>query len=164
VAVLILPSLFLRELLNTNMSLIELGIFLCTTLSVVLFYAVSQRELYPDWKKRLKDFPALFSLGIGMCLVNARAVLEGLFGYESDFVRTPKYNITRKRESWSKKNYVTRKQKSVFVPLVFAIYSSLTLMGAIFTNHWASIPFVLIFVFGFGGIVGLSRVHSQVPR
>ena len=32
-----------------------------------MFYLVSQRELYPDWRTRLRFLPFLMSVGIGLC-------------------------------------------------------------------------------------------------
>ena len=70
------------------------------TLSVCNFYMVSQRELYPDWKTRLKYLPFLMSIGIGLCVNNTRAVLEALFRKQSEFARTPKYGIERDSDEW----------------------------------------------------------------
>jgi hypothetical protein len=47
----------------------------------------------------------LLALGIGMSLSNARAVLEGLLGKETSFVRTPKYRIESSADGWKEKKY-----------------------------------------------------------
>ena len=64
----------------TEMLLIDVPLFFAATLSVGNFYVVSQRELYPDWRQRLKYLPFLMSIGIGLCVNNTRAVLEAMFG------------------------------------------------------------------------------------
>ena len=38
--------------------------------------------------------PMLLSMGIGMCISNAKAVFEGLTTRGGEFVRTPKYDVT----------------------------------------------------------------------
>jgi cellulose synthase/poly-beta-1,6-N-acetylglucosamine synthase-like glycosyltransferase len=93
-SLLMFPSLVVRFDMGWHeMLLIDVPLFMVATVSVMSFYIVSQREIYADWKNRLKVLPMLLSLGIGMSWNNARAVLEGLFGRDASFVRTPKYRI-----------------------------------------------------------------------
>ena len=66
---------------------------------------MSQRELYADWRQRLKYLPFLMSIGIGLCVNNTRAVLEAIFGKQSEFARTPKYGIERDSDEWVGKKY-----------------------------------------------------------
>jgi cellulose synthase/poly-beta-1,6-N-acetylglucosamine synthase-like glycosyltransferase len=56
----------------------EMVIFGLTTLSIFAFYLTAQRELYPDWRWRMRDIPFILALGIGMCVNNAWAVTEAL--------------------------------------------------------------------------------------
>ena len=37
--------------------------------------------------------PMLMAVGVGLTIINTRAVLEALFGVETAFARTPKYAI-----------------------------------------------------------------------
>ncbi len=37
--------------------------------------------------------PMLMAVGVGLTIINTRAVLEALFGVETSFVRTPKFAI-----------------------------------------------------------------------
>lgn len=162
VALLLLPSLLLRHLVGwASIDLLEVVAFVSTTASISIFYMVSQRELYPDWKWKLKDIPALLSLGIGMCVSNASAVFEGLIGRSSDFIRTPKYNIRSQTDAWRRKIYAGRKPSSWKTQLVFALYSLLTLSIATLLNNWVALPFILMFVFGFSYIAGLSLLHNS---
>ena len=80
-SVLMFPAMYVRYNMGwTEMLLIDVPLFAAATLSVCNFYMVSQRELYPDWRSRLKYLPFLMSIGIGLCVNNTRAVLEALFG------------------------------------------------------------------------------------
>jgi cellulose synthase/poly-beta-1,6-N-acetylglucosamine synthase-like glycosyltransferase len=160
VAVLLLPSLFLRDNISINLGLIEICIFLATSLSISFFYAFSQRELYPDWRWRMRDLPALLSFGIGMCASNARAVLDGIFGHESEFIRTPKYDIRSGGDSWVRKVYARGNRRNWRLHAAFCLYSLATLATAAFESHWAAVPFILLFVFGFGYVTGLSFLHA----
>ena len=63
--------------------------------SVILFYAVCQHDLHADWKFRIRNLPMMVSIGVGMCISNAKAVLQGIVGEHLEFYRTPKYSRCR---------------------------------------------------------------------
>ncbi|HSK11036.1 MAG TPA: cellulose synthase family protein, partial [Vicinamibacterales bacterium] len=64
-SVLIFPSMIIRYNMGWyEMLLIDVPLFFAATASIANFYMVSQRELYPDWKTRLKYLPFLMSIGI----------------------------------------------------------------------------------------------------
>ena len=44
------------------------------------------------------------AMGIGMCVSNARAVIEGFFTRGGEFVRTPKYALQQNRDSFVSKS------------------------------------------------------------
>src|SRR5487761_2011415 len=72
-----------------QMLLIDVPLFTASTLSIAVFYLMSQRELFPKtWKQSIKYLPLLMALGIGLTVTNTKAVLEALFGIKSPFVRT----------------------------------------------------------------------------
>ena len=62
-----------------------------------------------DWKTRLRNLPLMMSVGIGICLSNAKAVLQGMTQRKFEFRRTPKYSVVEKDRSWKKKLYRTKK-------------------------------------------------------
>ncbi len=55
-----------------------------------LLFVLGQRELYPDWPRRLRFLPTLLLVAIGLAPANARAILQAIFGRRHTFVRTPK--------------------------------------------------------------------------
>lgn len=70
------------------------------TCSASTFFVFGQRELFgakTGWKTIL-HLPFLMGLGVGICLNNAKAVLEACWSairkQPSEFVRTPKYGVT----------------------------------------------------------------------
>ena len=106
-SILMFPAMYVRYSMGwTEMLLIDVPLFAAATLSFCNFYMVSQRELYPDWKTRLKYLPFLMSIGIGLCVNNTRAVLEAVFARQSgEFARTPKYGIELQSDEWVGKKY-----------------------------------------------------------
>ena len=83
---LLLPAMIVR--FNQGwfqMLYIDLPLWLASTASVSTFYLISQRELYPDWRLRLKYLPFLMSSGIGLSVSNSKAVMEALLGIKIKF-------------------------------------------------------------------------------
>jgi hypothetical protein len=139
----------------------ELIVFFFTTASICLFYLVSQRELYPDWKWRLKDIPLILALGIGMCLNNAWAVAEALLSRKTPFVRTAKYRIESIRDNWKGKIYRTVNSRSLLMEFLFSFYMCASLVVLLKVRNWGAIPYLLLFIAGYLYILSLSLIHGK---
>jgi cellulose synthase/poly-beta-1,6-N-acetylglucosamine synthase-like glycosyltransferase len=139
----------------------ELLIFALTTMSILIFYLVSQRELYPDWRWRARDIPFILALGIGMCINNAWAVSEALFGHETPFVRTAKYRIESFADRWKGKIYRSMRKPSFFVELILSVYMVAALVAIATLRQWAAMPYVALFVVGYMYVFGLSVLHTN---
>jgi hypothetical protein len=129
--------------------IIDMPIFLLASASFSSFYFCAQREIYADWKKRLKYIPFLMSLGMGLSVNNAKAVLEALLGFDTEFRRTPKYRIESNRDQWKDKRYRGQIDMLVLIELALGIYFSVTLYFAIVSGLYFSIPFIILFQVGF---------------
>lgn len=55
-----------------------------------LLFVMSQQVLYSDWLRRLRHFPTMVLVAIGMAPSNSRAILQAVSTREHPFVRTPK--------------------------------------------------------------------------
>lgn len=161
-AALQLPNMFLRKQIDRpELLLLDVPLFLATSGSIVLFYLTTHRALYQDMWGAIKRLPLMMALGIGLSLNNARAVLEGLFGGDSEFVRTPKHGVTQKKESWSKKSYRTSKNVYSWIEFMLGIYFVATIGLAMYIGAWVSIPFLLLFMVGFLYVGGLSLFQNN---
>ena len=154
----ILPVVNLRRNLNWNqLIIIDVPLFLLATASVSAFYIVSQRELYSDWASTFKYLPLLMGLGIGLSVNNSFAVVEALANKESEFVRTPKFGIENRKDSWSTKKY--QGDKSVLIPvieLILGFYFTITVIISIIEGIWLTLPFLILFQYGYLYISFLS--------
>jgi len=139
----------------------EALVFGLTTISIFVFYAVAQRELYADWRVRVRDVPLILALGIGMCINNAWAVAEALVGHNTPFVRTAKYRIENFRDRWKGKIYRSVRRPSFFVELFLAAYMTGALAVVVSLGQWAAIPYVLLFVTGYVYVFALSLIHGR---
>jgi cellulose synthase/poly-beta-1,6-N-acetylglucosamine synthase-like glycosyltransferase len=147
-----------------RMLLVDVPIFLCASCSVAVFYICAQRELHPrTWMKEILYLPALLALGVGMSLNNARAVLEAMFNHQSEFTRTPKYGIERKKQPWRSCRYMPLKTILPFIEMAFALYFTYFIWFAVSNGQWLSVPFLLMFQLGFT-YVSLCSISQWLPR
>ena len=140
---------------------VDLPIFASATLSVCYFYWVSQREIGRDALDTLAMIPVVLSVGIGISVNNAKAVLEALLGYDTPFVRTPKYAIKSVGESWTSKLYFRPSTLMTAVELSLGVWFSWAVsMVALSPDHGViALPFLALFQFGFlyVGAVSLTQ-------
>jgi cellulose synthase/poly-beta-1,6-N-acetylglucosamine synthase-like glycosyltransferase len=160
-SVLMFPAMWVRYSMGwTEMLLIDVPLFAAATMSFCNFYMVSQRELYPDWKARLKYLPFLMSIGIGLCVNNTRAVLEAIFGKQSEFARTPKYGIERQSDEWAGKKYHQSLGVQPIIELALGLYFTATVFYALTNQIYGTLPFLMLFQVGFL-YTGLLSIMQQ---
>ncbi|MFO1520365.1 MAG: glycosyl transferase family 2, partial [bacterium] len=139
-------------------------LFASATFSVTFFYTCAQREIYPDWKARLRYIPFNLALGIGLSVNNAKAVLEAIFNHRTEFKRTPKYAIEKKSDEWKNKKYTNSFNWITFVELFLGVYFSFALSYVIEQRIYVSIPFMVLFQIGYFymAFMGLFQSRSLV--
>ena len=113
--------------------------------------------------KEILLLPAMLALGVGLSLNNARAVLEAVFNHQSDFARTPKYGIERKRQPWRNAKYMPLKSLLPLVEMGFGLYFTYFLWFAIQHKQFLSVPFLLMFQIGFL-YVAISSLSQWWPK
>jgi hypothetical protein len=147
--------------------IINVPIFFFSSVSVILFYLVSQKALRPgSWWREIPYLPLLLALGIGMSISNTKAVLEALFNHQSAFVRTPKYGIDQvNRQDWKKSSYKAMKSLTPFVELLFGFFFLFVVVEAAMKSNWSSAILLLPFPVGFfyTSISSLARMLSSGP-
>ncbi len=167
-SVILLPAMIVRFYGGWfQMLVIDLPLFLASTCSISSFYLAAQRELYPkSWKRTFLFLPFVMAVGIGLSVRNAGAVLGAIFGVRSEFARTPKYRIERKDASWVKKTYRNRSGWLPFVEIGFGLYFIGTLFYAFQNENYATVPFLLLFVWGYlyTGLLSLGQAVFERLR
>ena len=157
-SLLLLPNLAVRTTHGwREVLLIDLPLFFGTTGSVIGFYVLATREVNPKgWFNKIKYLPLMLSVGIGLCINQTRAVVEALMGKKTAFVRTPKHGVARRDEDWKVCRYRAIKDLVPFFELFMALYFAATLAVAARGGHFLSMPFLLLFLIGYGYVGGLS--------
>lgn len=130
--------------------LIDLPIFLAASLSIFLFYAAALRAGGVSWLRIVFYIPMLIAVGIGLCLNNARAVLEAVFNHKSEFTRTPKYGLSDQWASWWQSSYRSARSILPWLELLLSAYYLGFVHYAFQHQQWWSLPFFCLFAFGFG--------------
>ena len=160
-SILMFPSMIIRYNMGWyEMLLIDVPLFFAATASVANFYIVSQRELYPDWKTRLKYLPFLMSIGIGLSINNTRAVIEAVMDYKTDFARTPKYGVVqRATDEWMTKKYRQSVALQPLIELGLGLYFTATVFYALANQIYATVPFLMLFQIGFlyTGVLSIAQ-------
>ncbi len=162
-ALLLLPNLLVRtEHGWREVLLIDLPLFMGTTFSIGTFYVVAHKQLYGGLLKAIAKVPLLMSLGIGISINNAKAVLEGLFGYETEFVRTAKHGVEKSGNcKLNKMKYRARRGIIPLIELLFAFYFIATIYVAIIGGHYISLPFITLFFIGYLYVGALSVYQKK---
>jgi cellulose synthase/poly-beta-1,6-N-acetylglucosamine synthase-like glycosyltransferase len=166
-SVLLMPASIIRFWQGpVQMLLIDLPLFLASTMSISSFYLVSQKELHPKtWYKTILFLPFLMALGIGLTLTNTKAVMEALFGIKSAFARTPKYRVTQKGEkAQAAKKYRKRLGIIPWIEILIGCYFAATVWYAVTTENYFTVPFLLLFVLGYWYTGVLSLVQGLFER
>ena len=119
-------------------------------MSVISFYMTSQREIGMPWWQRVKYLPFIMALGIGMCMSQAKAVIEGLVGHESEFTRTPKLGVQGREPELALKQYRALKTRAAAPRAgASAAYLTSAIWFALDKLVYFSLPFLLLFQSGF---------------
>jgi cellulose synthase/poly-beta-1,6-N-acetylglucosamine synthase-like glycosyltransferase len=166
-SVLLMPAMIIRSWQGyIQMLLIDLPLFIASTMSVSTFYLVSQKELYPkSWYKSIVYIPFVMALGgVGLTITNTKAVMEALLGIKSAFARTPKYSVQKKGEKSQAKVYRKRLGIVPWVELGIGCYFAWTVYYAVTTENFFTVPFLLLFVFGYWYTGLLSLLQGRFER
>jgi cellulose synthase/poly-beta-1,6-N-acetylglucosamine synthase-like glycosyltransferase len=151
-SVLMMPAMIIRFYQGWfQMLYIDVPLFLASTFSISSFYLVSQKELFPGrWYRTFFYLPFLMALGIGLTITNSKAVLEALVGKQTAFARTPKYRVKQKGEkSAAASKYRKRLGVVPLIELAVGCYFALTVWYAVANENYITVPFLILFVYGY---------------
>jgi cellulose synthase/poly-beta-1,6-N-acetylglucosamine synthase-like glycosyltransferase len=165
-SVLLMPAMILRSYQGwMQMMLIDFPLFLASTMSVSSFYLVSQKELFPGrWYRTFLYLPCLMGLGVGLTITNTVAVMEALFGIKSAFARTPKYSVRKKGQKSQAQKYRKRLGIVPWIELGIGSYFAFTVWYAVTSENYFTVPFLLLFVFGYWYTGALSLLQGRFER
>ncbi|MBZ5584145.1 MAG: glycosyltransferase [Acidobacteriia bacterium] len=151
VSALMLPVMIVRFYMGIwQMVFLDLPLIAASFWSISLFYVVAQRELYPrNWKRSILMLPMLIAVGVGLTIINTRAVLEALFGIQTAFARTPKFALAGRPVNLETRKYRSHSGWLPYAEVAVGCYFVGMIVFAIQTYNYFAIPFLLLFVLGY---------------
>ncbi len=156
VALLSVPFMFIKNMyVHLDWAYSLLNFFIISTIILFVCYWFTYRSIqgssFDNFVDYIKLFFTFFSVALGFSLHNSIAVLEGHMGKRSEFVRTPKFNISSLTESWKGNKYLAKKlspnmilEAALMLYFLFGMYSSIPL------NDFGLFPFHFMLFLGFG--------------
>jgi cellulose synthase/poly-beta-1,6-N-acetylglucosamine synthase-like glycosyltransferase len=163
VSALMLPVMIVRFYMGVwEMMMLDFPLIIASFWSISAFYVIAQRELHPrNWKRTFLFLPLLMAVGVGLTLINTRAVLEAFFGVKSGFVRTPKYAIEgNQQKRMAVKKYKRRSGWLPYFEIACGTYFLYMCWFAIDTYNYLTLPFLALFVGGYYW-VGFGTLYQE---
>ncbi|WP_298892719.1 cellulose synthase family protein [uncultured Psychroserpens sp.] len=171
VAVLSIPMLYIKnEYAHLRFYFYFMSFFVMSTVIFFICYWFMYKQIYGSGFKRffgyIGMFFTFFSIAMGFSLHNSIAVLEGHIGKRSEFVRTPKFNISTIKDSWKGNKYLRKKLSlNVIVEGLLMLYFGFGLYYAFVVGDqggdFGLFPFHLMLFVGFG-YVFFKSLSSKV--
>ncbi|MBN2731859.1 MAG: glycosyltransferase family 2 protein [Balneolaceae bacterium] len=168
VSVLSVPLLWLKNVQpELNAFFIAASFLMIGLLGWLLFYGTPFTRENGLTFKKAKDlvimFPVFLSISMALSVHNSIAVIKGLAGRTSPFVRTPKFNVTKPTDSWSDNKYLIKKLDAVsIIEGGLALYFLGGIVMAFIVGDLGMLPFHLMLFFGFATIFGYSFYEKML--
>ncbi len=155
-AVFSVPMLFVKNYLaNLNVYFDIMFFFFITTIIFFICYWYTFKKIqgggYSGFIKYIQLFFTFYTIAMGFSFQNSIAVLEGLLGKKSEFVRTPKFNIEALHDKWKENIYISRKiSKNTIIEGFLVFYFIFALFYGYTLHDFALFPFHIMLVIGYG--------------
>lgn len=141
---------------DLNYILQYMGVFIISTIFLMYYYWIAYRDKTENKSKSFVSFIGRFFqflvVSMGLSLSNTVAVIEGYLGIKSSFVRTPKFNVSKKNEF--KGNKYDKKSLSIINILegILMVTFGFTAVNRAIYGDLGMMPFHLMLSIGYGVI------------
>ncbi|MGV6827830.1 MAG: glycosyltransferase [Flavobacteriales bacterium] len=160
VAVLSIPMLYIKnEYAHLKVYFIVMSFFVISTFIFFICYWFMYKKIYGGGFLQFIEYVGMFfvffSIAMGFSLHNTIAVIEGHFGKKSEFIRTPKFNISYLKESWKGNKYLHKKiSPNIILEGILTLYFAFGMYSAFIVGNqggdFGLFPFHLMLFIGFG--------------
>ncbi len=132
-----------------------LAAFAVSTLIFFVCYYVAYSRIHgkglKSFFKFIGMFLTFFSIAMGFSVHNTLAVLEGHFGKRSEFIRTPKFNISSLKDTWKGNLYLNNRfSKNIIIEGLLFLYFGFGIWSAFKLDDYGLLIFHLMLFTGFG--------------
>lgn len=171
VAVLSIPMLYIKnEYAHLRFYFYFMSFFVVSTIIFFICYWFMYKNIYGGGYKKFFSYIGMFftffSIAMGFSLHNSIAVIEGHMGKRSEFIRTPKFNISSLKDSWKGNKYLKKKlSPNIILEGLLTLYFAFGLYSAFVVGDqggdFGLFPFHLMLFIGFG-YVFFKSIASKV--
>ncbi|MGE5341109.1 MAG: glycosyltransferase [Candidatus Omnitrophota bacterium] len=169
-SVLSVPLLLIKNVMPSFSTWFALlSVFICCFIILGAFYYCS---IYRRFESRMRAvgylvsiFPLFLSMSMGISLHNTIAVLEGLLGFKSPFIRTPKFNVSKDNKKWQENKYLDKKVSSrTMLEVILSLYFLFGAIIAFLIKDFGLFPFHTMLFAGFGMVAYYTVKHSRAKE
>lgn len=130
------------------------SVFLIGFLAISYFYWIANKYEPQSSKGRyFKYYPIFIVFSMGITLNNSLAVIEGLLGLKTQFVRTPKFNIVGLQGNWKNNIYLSKKMTwTTLIEGLLSIYFFMGIVIGFVIGDYGLLLFHLMLALGYAGI------------
>ncbi len=141
-------------------------LIVASTLAVLLYCIEAVRVQHLGLLQNAKEIILLVVIGYGISISNSVNALSGLFSPNTgSFLRTPKYAITGKDESWRGKKYQLALNRVTLLEALATAVGLIALYWAVVTRNLGILPILVVYVSGYLLVLALTLSQSvRRPR
>lgn len=166
ISILSMPVLHIKDSFSDLNYILQYGvIFLASTAFLMVYYWNSYRDkkgpVLVSLLKFILRFFEFLIMSMGLALNNTVAVMEGYFGIKSSFVRTPKFNVSNKKDFTG--NVYDKKKLSILNIaefILFGLFTYTTINRAIY-GDLGMVPFHAMLATGYGAVFFYSVMEIR---
>ncbi|WPP48526.1 cellulose synthase family protein [Catalinimonas niigatensis] len=164
-AILSVPMLFIKQQHPYLNTFFKLGaVFVIGFFSIGIFYWIATSRIIKERKLWyfVRHYPLFLIITMGLSLHNAWAVAEGLLGFKSPFLRTPKFNVNNVQGEWKKNVYLNYKVSPItWLELLLALYFIFGMVSAFFVADYGMLLFHSMLAIGFAAVAIYSFIAPK---
>jgi cellulose synthase/poly-beta-1,6-N-acetylglucosamine synthase-like glycosyltransferase len=164
-ALLSIPMLFIKQTNTAYQLLFDLGfVFLLGFFSITVYFWIAARFSFGAnaFRNFVQLYPTFLVVSMGLSLHNGLAVLEGWLGIKTPFIRTPKFNISKKGESWRSNQYLNFRINWLnMLEVLLCLYFILGIAAGIYFNDFSLLLFHGMLAIGFG-VVSFHSIKANL--
>ncbi|WP_424495267.1 cellulose synthase family protein [Salinimicrobium sp. GXAS 041] len=156
-AIISVPVLFILDSGNYSTYLKMMSFFGISTFIFFLCYWISFSRIhgstFSSFLNYLMMFFSFFSIAMGFSVHNSIAALEGHLDKKTEFIRTPKFNISEQEKKQVTTATPVKISFQLLLEMALLLYFLFAVINAFLLNNFSMIVFHLMLVFGFGFVV-----------
>lgn len=169
-AILSIPMLYIKnELVNFSWFFNITSLFIISTVIFFVCYWFTYKRIHGsgfiNFIEFSKNFVTFYAIAMGFSVNNSKAVLEGHRRKRSEFVRTPKFNLSKFKDNFKSNKYLQKKiSKNTLLESFLMVYFLFGMTSAFFVGtegDFGLFPFHLLLFIGFG-FVAYSSIKSKM--